>query len=76
LISKEKDRLSEVRSIAQEIRDLIKGGADCGKIAVVFPDLNKGSGLVSEVFPDFGIPFDVAAYDKLAQSPIIQTILI
>ena len=73
-ISSKRDRLLEVRTIAQAIRNLIARGADPRKIAVAFPDLNKGAAFVNEVFPDHGIPFDVAIHDDLAQSPIIQTI--
>jgi len=69
-----KDRISEVRAIAQKIRDLIRDGADAGRVAVVFPDRVRGARLVSDVFPDFGIPYDIRNYEELSQSPIVQTI--
>jgi len=73
-LSSFKDRISEVRAIAQQIHDLVGNGADPGKIAVVFPDRVRGARLVSDIFPDFGIPYDIRNYEELSQSPIVQAI--
>ncbi len=73
-IGTRRDRTTEIRSIAEEIRSLIDAGVAPGEIAVAFPDLSRGVARVSGVFPDFGIPFDAASGEPLAQSRIVQTV--
>jgi len=73
--AKFKDRVSEIRAIAQEIRSLIASGADPARIAVALPDRDRAAGLISDIFPDFAIPYDIRKSDLLSQSTIVQAIL-
>lgn len=73
--AKFKDRVSEIRAIAQEIRGLIANGVDPADIAVVLPDRNRAARLISDIFPDFGIPYDIRKSDLLSHSTIVQAII-
>ncbi|MCM2465972.1 PD-(D/E)XK nuclease family protein [Methanoculleus oceani] len=75
-IAERRDRLDEVRAIAQEVRDLIVAGARPGEIAVAFPDLASAVPYVEEVFPDFGIPYSASAGRPLSASPLVQALLL
>jgi len=70
-----RDRLSETRLIASRIRNLIHDGVSPRDIAVLFPGRDRSISLVSEVFPDFGIPYSAAYADRISQSIIVRTIL-
>lgn len=74
-LAERRDRLDEVRAIAQEIRDLAAAGVRPGEIAVAFPDLASAVPYVEEVFPDFGVPYAVSAGRPLSASPLVQTLL-
>jgi len=73
-LAERRDRLDEVRAIAQEIRDLIAAGVRPGDIAVAFPDLASAVPYIEEVFPDFGLPF-TAPGRPLAASPLVRALL-
>ena len=70
-----KDRVSEIRAIAQQIRSLIAKGVDPSDIAVVLPDRDRAAMVISDVFPDFRIPYDIRGSSILSHAPIIQTII-
>ena len=74
-ITARKDRLDEVRAVAQEVRDLIAGGVPPGDIAVAFPDLPAAMAYVEEVFPDFGIPYASSRGTALIGSPLARALL-
>lgn len=73
--AKFKDRISEIRAIAQEIRNLIANGADPANIAVVLPDRDRAARLISDIFPDFKIPYDIRSSSMLSHSTIAQAII-
>ncbi len=75
-IAERRDRLDEVRAIAQEVRDLIAAGARPGEVAVAFPDLASAVPCVEEVFPDFGVPYSASAGRPLSASPLVQALLL
>jgi len=74
-IAERRDRLDEVRAIAQEIRDLAAGGVRPGDIVVAFPDLASAVPYVEEVFPDFGVPYAASGGRPLTASPVVQALL-
>jgi len=73
--AKFRDRVSEIRAIAQQIRSLIAEGVDPSDIAVVLPDRDRALMIISDVFPDFRIPYDIRDSSILSHTPIIQTII-
>lgn len=70
-----KDRISEIRAIAQQIRNLIANDVDPANIAVVLPDRDRAASLISDIFPDFKIPYDIRNSSILSHSPIAQAII-
>ena len=70
-----KDRVSEIRAIAQKIRGLIAGGAKPSDIAVVLPDRDLAVRIISDVFFDFKIPYDIHDSSILSHAAIIQAII-
>ncbi len=74
-IAARKDRIDEVRAIAQEVRDLTDRGVPPGDIAVAFPDLPEAMVYVEEVFPDFGIPYASSRGAALIRSPLARALL-
>ncbi|MDK2891416.1 MAG: hypothetical protein PWR21_2048, partial [Methanoculleus sp.] len=75
-IAERRDRLDEVRAIAQEIRDLVAAGVRPDEIAVAFPDLASTVPHVEEVFPDFALPYSASGGRPLAASPLVQALLL
>ncbi len=75
-VAERRDRVDEVRAIAQEVRDLITAGVRPGDIAVAFPDLDGAAPCVDEVFPDFAIPYTISAGRPLSASPLVQALLL
>lgn len=73
--SARRDRVDEVRAIAQEIRDLVATGVLPGDIAVAFPDLPAAAIYVEEIFPDFGIPYISSRDTALIRSPLVRALL-
>lgn len=74
-VAERRDRLDEVRAIAQEVHSLIAAGVRPGDIAVAFPDLDGAALYVDDVFPDFGVPYSISAGRPLSASPLIQALL-
>jgi ATP-dependent helicase/nuclease subunit B len=74
-LAERRDRLDEVRAIAQEIRDLVAGGVRPDEIAVAFPDLASALPYVEEVFPDFGVPYVASDGRPLSTSPLVRALL-
>ena len=74
-LAERRDRLDEVRAIAQEIRDLVAAGAQPGEIAVAFPDFALMLPYVAEVFPDFGVPYTASDGRPLSASPLARALL-
>ena len=74
-IAERRDRLDEVRAIAQEVHDLITAGVRPDDIAVAFPDLDAAVPYVEEIFPDFGVPYAVSGGRRLSTSPLVQALL-
>lgn len=67
------DRQHEVKTIASAIKSLAQdtgAGLDLSRVCVAVPDLSQYTQLIREVFPRYGIPFDVAAGLPLAQAPV------
>ena len=75
-LAERRDRLDEVRAIAQEIRDLAAAGVRPGEIVVAFPDLASAVPYVEEVFPDFAVPYAASGGRPLAASPLVQALLL
>ncbi|WP_214083897.1 PD-(D/E)XK nuclease family protein [Methanoculleus sp.] len=75
-IAERRDRLDEIRAIAQEIRDLVAAGVRPDEIAVAFPDLASAVPHVEEVFPDFALPYSASGGRPLAASPLVQALLL
>ncbi len=65
-------RLDEIRGIAGEIKRIasLKGVDTVARIAVILPDLHEYSPLIYEVFPEFGIPFNITKGLPLLSSPL------
>ncbi len=75
-IAERRDRLDEVRAIAQEIRDLVAAGVRPDEIAVAFPGLASAVPCVEDVFPDFALPYSASGGRPLAASPLVQALLL
>lgn len=75
MVAERRDRLDEVRAIAQEIRSLIAGGVRPDEIAVAFPDLASMVPYVEEAFPDFAIPYTASGGRPLSASPLVWALL-
>ena len=74
------NEIDEVRAMASEIKRIIHDqkldvSADLGKIRVVFPELNDYSGLINEVFTEYGLPFSVTRGIPLSSHPISDIFL-
>jgi RecB family exonuclease len=67
-------RLDEIKGIAAEIKRIsnLKGVDDLSGLRVVFPDLDHYAPLIYEIFPEFGVPFNVAKGLPLVSSPIAR----
>ena len=65
------DDLDEVACIAEAILGL--EGADLARVAVVLPAMGRYAPLVREVFPRYGVPFDLAHGTPLAETPVGRT---
>lgn len=74
-LAERRDRLDEVRAIAQEIRDLVAADVRPDEIAVAFPDFASVLPYVEEVFPDFGIPYAASDGLPLSASPLVRALL-
>ena len=74
-LAERRDRLDEVRAIAQEIRDLVAAGVRPDEIAVAFPDFASALPYVEEVFPDFGVPYAASDGRPLSTSPLVRALL-
>ncbi|WP_292366731.1 MULTISPECIES: PD-(D/E)XK nuclease family protein [unclassified Methanoculleus] len=74
-VAERRDRLDEVRAIAQEIRDLVAAGVRPDAITVAFPDLASAVPYVEEVFPDFTLPYAASGGRPLSASPLVQALL-
>jgi ATP-dependent helicase/nuclease subunit B len=74
-VAERRDRLDEVRAIAQEIRDLLAAGVRPDAITVAFPDLASAVPYVEEVFPDFALPYAASGGRPLSASPLVQALL-
>ena len=75
-LAERRDRLDEIRAIAQEIRDLTAAGVRPGEIAVAFPDLASAVPYVEEVFPDFALPYAASGGRPLSASPLARALLL
>jgi ATP-dependent helicase/nuclease subunit B len=73
--AKFRDRISEFRAIAQEIRSLIANDVDPANIAVVLPDRDRAARHILDIFPDFKIPYDIRSSSILSHSTIVQAII-
>jgi hypothetical protein len=67
-------RPDEVRGIASEIKKIskLKKMRDLGGARVIFPDVAEYSSLIYEIFPEFGIPFNITKGLPLTSSPITR----
>jgi ATP-dependent helicase/DNAse subunit B len=74
------NEIDEVRAIASEIKRIIHEQkldvlSDLGKIRVIFPELNDYSGLINEVFNEYGLPFSLTRGIPLHSHPISDIFL-
>jgi len=71
------DPLEEVVEIARRIKRFAfeEDSADLSRIAVVFPALADYMPLIREVFPSYGLPFNLSAGSSLASSPVTAAII-
>jgi ATP-dependent helicase/nuclease subunit B len=69
-----RDPLTEIRSVAREIRRLINSGTEPSEIIVILPVRSKAAPLVQEVFEDCGIPFNLHVETLLSESPVVVSI--
>ncbi len=68
------NRNSEVRFIATEIKKKFhEQNIPLNKIGITFPDIEKYTPLVRQVFNEFKIPFNLSTGFALATSPLIQS---
>ncbi len=69
-----KSRLDEVREIAGEIKGVVnkENTGDLSRITVIFPDLSEYASLICEIFPEYGIPFNIAKGVPLLSSPLLE----
>jgi len=74
-LAERRDRADEVRSIAQEVRDLLAANVRPDEITVAFPDLASAVPYVEEVFPDFALPYTASGGRPLSASPLVQALL-
>jgi len=72
----------EVESIARAIRDIARrergvgrSGADLGRVGVIFPTIETAAPLVREVFPRFGVPFEILRGHALDRSPVVRALV-
>jgi ATP-dependent helicase/DNAse subunit B len=65
-------RLDEVREIASEIKKIsnLREIDDLSGIRVIFPDLAEYASLIHEIFPEYGIPFNITKGLPLVSFPI------
>jgi hypothetical protein len=67
-------RLDEIRGIAGEIKRISRDRktGSLNSVRVIFPDLAQYSSLVYEVFPAYGIPFNITKGLPLSSSPLAK----
>ncbi len=65
-------RNSELAGIASEICALHETGVSFSDISVAFPDVRENLSLVTEVFSDFGIPWNAATKTRLFSFPAVR----
>ena len=65
-------KLDEIRRIAGEIKKIsnLKKTDDLSVIRVIFPDLHEYTSLIYEIFPEYGIPFNITKGLPLVSSPL------
>ena len=69
------NRTKEVRFIARFIKDrVLSGEAQLQDFCVCFPSIKKYSSLVSEIFDEYGIDFNLSPGMTLAQIPSIRAL--
>ncbi len=59
-ISKENNRFMEVASMAMQIKELEKKGANLSRIKVLLPEYDLYSTMIGEVFPEYTIPYTLS----------------
>jgi ATP-dependent helicase/DNAse subunit B len=74
LITKENSRFSEVVSIARQIKRLAAGGVPLAAIRIVASLYDTYCSLIQEIFPEYGISFDLANGVPLLQLPLAALI--
>lgn len=65
----------EVRLIAGEVKKSLRAGAKAERILVAFPSLDEYTGLVEEIFSDYGIPYNRALGRQLSTSPVTNALI-
>ncbi|MFO7952700.1 MAG: PD-(D/E)XK nuclease family protein [Bacillota bacterium] len=73
-ISKENNRFMEVASMAVQINELKKKGADLSRIKVILPEYDLYSTLIGEVFPEYRIPYTLSKGMPLTSYPPAKVI--
>lgn len=65
----------EVKLIAKEVKKSIRAGVQADTILVAFPSLDEYSGLVEEIFTDYGIPYNRALGRQLSTSAVTTAVI-
>lgn len=73
LVLAPRDRAAEAHEIARRIKRL--QSPRLSRTAVVFPALDAYAPLIREIFPEYGIPFEISAGRALAGSPVCVALL-
>lgn len=69
------NRTKEVRFIARYIKEkVLNKEAELRDFCVCFPSISKYSSLVSEIFEEYGIPYNLSPGAKLARIPSIRAV--
>jgi ATP-dependent helicase/DNAse subunit B len=65
-------RLDEIKGIAGEIKSIAhqEKTQDLSEIRLLFPDLGEYTSLVYEIFPEYGVPFNITRGLPLSASPL------
>lgn len=70
-------RSEEVAFIANYVKRLhLSEGVPLHKIGITFPSLEKYAPLIHQIFPRYGVPYNISTGYQLDQSPLIRSFLL
>ncbi len=77
LIQPATNRAEEVAFLANYVKRLHHGcDIPLEKIGITFPSLERYAPLIHEIFPKYGIPYNISTGFQLSQSPLIRSFLL